>query len=341
MLLVRRKVLPEFDSFHKHDKLAQKLFPSIDRCLALRQARRTLVQERTATQNLIRMHLDHVFREFQGKSVWENGKRKHIQPFSTLFGKAPRYLMRYYPHPSDILKLGESGLRKLSIRENLKLRDQTIQILLTFAKASISKPKTSVLADELLLNQSLDRLELLDEQIKYLERKVEDLFIETEGVVLLTVPGIGVVTGAEFYAEMGDISDFDHAGQLIKLAGTNPIVKQSGGRKPSYYGISKQGRRTFRNITYQVGKSLAINNPEMKKRYLELKERGKHPRQAYVALGNRMIRLAFAMIRNQTLYQTSREDYVLLNELKKKLHKHSVKRFYDRYTLLSTICPSA
>ncbi|WP_246092793.1 IS110 family transposase [Terrilactibacillus laevilacticus] len=129
----------------------------------LTRARRTLVQERTATQNLIRMHLDHVFREFQGKSVWENGKRKHIQPFSTLFGKAPRYLMRHYPHPSDILKLGESGLRKLSIRENLKLRDQAIQILLTFAKASITKSKTSVLADELLLNQSLDRLELLDE----------------------------------------------------------------------------------------------------------------------------------------------------------------------------------
>jgi hypothetical protein len=32
------------------------------------------------------------------------------------------------------------------------------------------------------------------------------------------------------YAEMGDISDFEHAGQLIKLAGTNPIVKQSGGK---------------------------------------------------------------------------------------------------------------
>ena len=61
------------------------------------------------------------------------------------------------------------------------------------------------------------------------------------------------MTGAELYAEMGDISDFDHAGQLIKMAGTNPIVKQSGGKKPSYYVyFSKQGRRTFRNIAYQI-----------------------------------------------------------------------------------------
>jgi transposase len=127
-----------------------------------------------------------------------------------------------------------------------------------------------------------------------------------------------VVTGAELYAEMGDISDFDHAGQLIKLAGTNPIVKQMGGKRPSYYCISKQGRRTFRNITYQVGKSLAMNNPEMKQRYYALKERRKLPKQAYISLGKRMIRLAYSMIKNQTLYRTDEENYVLVNELTKK-----------------------
>jgi transposase len=53
----------------------------------------------------------------------------------------------------------------------------------------------------------------------------------------------------------------------------------------------------------------------MKQKYLALKERGKHPRQAYVALGNRMIRLAFSMIRHQKLYCTDQETYVLLDEI--------------------------
>ena len=48
----------------------------------LTRARRELVGERTSTENLIRVHLDHIFREFQGKSIWEDGKRKHVQPFS-------------------------------------------------------------------------------------------------------------------------------------------------------------------------------------------------------------------------------------------------------------------
>lgn len=186
-------------------------------------------------------------------------------------------------------------------------------------------------AEIFLLTQKLDQLDLLDQQILVLKRKMEDLFIQSEGAVLLTVPGISVITGAELYAEMGDISDFDHAGQFIKMAGTNPIVKQSGGRKPSYYGISKQGRRTFRDITYQVGRSLAQKNPAMNKHYLALKERGKHTNQAYIALGNRMIRLAFAMIRKQSLYETEHESYALYEELKKKLRMPNVKQFYDRY----------
>lgn len=297
----------------------------------LTRARRELVKERSAKMNLIRSYVDRIFLEFQGKSIWTDGKRKHSKPFSVLFGKAPRYLMRHSLHPKDILSLGEDGLRELSVRENLKLRDISIQLLLEFAEHSMSQPKEFLEEEQFLLNQKLDQLDLLDSHIKELEKKIEDLFVETEGAVILSVQGIGVVTGAELYAEMGDTSDFDRAGQLIKMAGTNPVVKQSGGRNPSYYAVSKQGRRTFRNIVYQVGKALAHNNPEMHRKYVALIERGKHTRQAYVALGNRMIRLAFSMIRHQTLYRTDQENYVLFNELSKKVHRANVKRFYENF----------
>ena len=169
----------------------------------LTRARRELVNERTSTENLIRVHMDHIFREFQGKSVWKDGKRKHVQPFSKLFGKAPRYMMRNHPHPSDILKLGEKGLREVSIRENLKLRDQSIHILLEFAKESISLPKENLEADIFLLTQKLDRLDLWDKQIQLLEKKIEDLFVQTEGAIILSVPGIGVVRVLNYTLKWG------------------------------------------------------------------------------------------------------------------------------------------
>lgn len=119
------------------------------------------------------------------------------------------------------------------------------------------------------------------------------------------------------------------------MAGTNPIVKQSGGKKPSYYAISKQGRRSFRNITYQVGRALSANSPEMEQRYLALKDRGKMPSQAFIALGNRMIRLAFSRIKHQILYRAYYPDYVLLDQINKKLHAVNAKQFYENLS-----CPT-
>lgn len=297
----------------------------------LTRARRTLVQEKTSIQNQIRTYADYIFREFQGKSVWVNGKRKDVKPLSDLFGKASRYIMRNCLHPSDILELGKDGLRKLSVQENLKLRDEAIECLIDFARNSISQPKECVQSEQFLLNLRLDQLSLLEKQIKELEKRIEDIYVRTEGAVILSVPGIGLVSGAEFCAEMGDISDFNHGGQLIKMAGTNPIVKQSGDRSPSHYQVSKEGRKPFRNIVYQVGRTLAHNNPEMNRKYQSLLERGKAPRQAYIALGNRMIRLAFSMIKNQTLYRTEHEDYSLLNQISKKLRKANAIYFYEKF----------
>ena len=69
----------------------------------------------------------------------------------------------------------------------------------------------------------------------------------------------------------------------------------------------------------------------MKQRYEAMKARGKHHRQAYIALGNRMIRLAFSMIRYQTLYRTEQENYTLHDQLCKKLYSRNVKYFYEKF----------
>ena len=306
---------------------------SVSHLQKLTRARRELVETQSALENHIRVHIDHVFREYQGKTGWIEGKQVKQKPFYNLFSKASRYLMRHHLHPSDLLKLGEQGLRELSLQKKLRLRNQTIQVLIELARQSISQPKEQVESEQFLLNLKLDQWELIHNQIKKLEKKIEDLFLETDGAIILSVPGVGVVNGAELYAEMGDISDFEHAGQLIKMAGTNPIVKQSGDRKPTYYAVSKQGRKSFRNAVYQIGRSLSVNNPDMKKKYNDLKERGKHAKQAYIALGNRMIRLAFSMIRHQTLYRTDHSNDVLLSQITRKLRPENRELFYEKFVL--------
>ena len=298
----------------------------------LTRARRTLVNAQTRTINHLRMYMDHIFREFQGKNVKVNGENKVIKILDQFDSKTSLFLMRHHPHPSDILTLGRTGLRKISIENNLKLRDSAIDRILDYAEASISKPKSMLESELILLQLKLDEYELIHGQIKQLDEVIEGKLLETDGGILLSIPGLGTCTAAELTAEIGNVHDFSHAGQLIKMAGTNPIVRQSGGKRANHYRISKQGRAAFRNVVYQVGKNVSNQNPEMKGRYLAMKDKGKKPGEAYIALGNRILRIAFAMIKDQQLYKSSQPDYRIEKVIAAKLRNvKKQKIFYLRY----------
>ena len=189
--------------------------------------------------------------------------------------------------------------------------------------------QSSCLNSELILLQlKLDEYELIRGQIKQLEEIIEEKLLETDGGILLSVPGLGITTAAELTAEIGNVHDFSHAGQLIKMAGTNPIVRQSGGKRAQHYRISKQGRAAFRNVVYQVGKNVSNQNPDMKIRYLAMKDKGKKPGQAYIALGNRILRIAFAMIKDQKLYKSSQPDYCLEKVIAGKLRNTAKQELF-------------
>ncbi|MFD1927980.1 IS110 family transposase [Sporosarcina siberiensis] len=300
----------------------------------LTRFRRNMVGNRTRLNNQRLMLMDHIFREFQGKSVWVKGKRIHRKPFSTLDSKSVFYLMRHHPHPEDILHLGEDGLYELSKTENLKLRKSAIDCLIEFAKESASKPKEYLEAELYQLEMTLDSMELISDQLKMLEMKIEELLLQTDGARLLSIPGIGLVMAAELRAEMGALESFTHAGQLIKMAGTNPIVKQSGGHQATHGGISKQGRQQFRNAVYLVGQVCSAMNPELRKHYLALKDKGKKTRQAYIAIGNRVLRMAFAILRDNNFYRSPDPAYSLKSQIERKLTtKKARQQFYTQYVI--------
>ncbi len=300
----------------------------------LTRARRALVDNQTRIINHLRMYMDHIFREFQGKNVRIDGENKVIKILDQFVSKTSLFLMRNHPHPSDILTLGQVGLRRISIENNLKLRDDAIERLLDYAENSISKPKFMLDSELILLQLKLDEYELIRGQIKQLEEIIEEKLLETDGGILLSVPGLGITTAAELTAEIGNVHDFSHAGQLIKMAGTNPIVRQSGGKRAQHYRISKQGRAAFRNVVYQVGKNVSNQNPDMKIRYLAMKDKGKKPGQAYIALGNRILRIAFAMIKDQKLYKSSQPDYCLEKVIAGKLRNTAKQELFIQRFLI-------
>lgn len=215
-----------------HGETSRKKEEDFENLKTLTRARRRMVDDQTRCVNHIRLYMDHIFREFQGKNMRIDGKNQLVKIFEEITSKSALFLMRHYPHPSDVLSLGHAGLRKLSIENNLKMRDSTIERLLTYARESISKPKEALATELLLLRLKLDEFELIHRQIAELEEVIEELLLKTDGGILLSIPGVATTLAAELTAEMGNLENFHSADQLIKMAGTNPVVKQSGGKKP-------------------------------------------------------------------------------------------------------------
>ncbi|AST90630.1 IS110 family transposase [Sutcliffiella cohnii] len=285
----------------------------------LTRARRNEVNKRSRIKVEIRAIHDHIWREYQGYSVLVDGKVKTKNIFSDFWGKASLHLLVNFPHASQLLELGELGLRKLSKEYNLKLRNTTIEKLLFAASESVSKPIEELSSELFILKQKLKDYQWHTENIKAYEQEIERIFIDTDGLLLLTVPGIGLVTAAEVYCEMGDLSHYTSASQLIKKAGTNPTIKQSGPEKGYYGQISKQGNANLRRAVFNAGKTLSTHNEALRPFYKRLKENGKKTRQAYIAMGNKFLKIAFAMLKNQQPFQWNNPTYNYKEEVIKKL----------------------
>lgn len=170
-----------------------------------------------------------------------------------------------------------------------------------------------------LLKQKLKDYEYHTRNIEMYEKEIERLFIGTNGILLLTIPGIGLVTAAEIFCEIGDLSYFTNASQLIKKAGTNPIIKQLGPGSGYAGRISKQGNANLRRAVYNAGKSLTVHNEVLKPFANRLRDKGKKARSIYIAMGNKFIKIAFAMLTKGEPFKWDNPEYNYKEEVFKKL----------------------
>ncbi|WP_394235939.1 IS110 family transposase [Niallia oryzisoli] len=308
------------------NKLPEGLYRKL---MTLTRARRNEVRKRALLRVQIRTLMDHIWRDFQGYIEVENNKPKKKLIFSDFWGRSSLFFLEFYPHPSDVLELGIEKLSTIIKENKLRVRASTIHTLYQVAQTSIVKEKEEVSAELLILSMAIQDLKRLSENIKTLEKEIETALLQTDGRLLLTVPGIGVITAAEFYSELGDISNYENAGQLIKKAGTNPIIIQSGGTSGFYGKISKQGNKNLRFMVYTVGKCLAQHNKDLRPYYLKLKERGKHARKAYIALGNKFIRIAFSMLTHKKPFESKQNGYSIFEEIKKKLNFTKINTYLN------------
>jgi len=280
-------------------KLPDEIYEKLQ---AITRAYRNEVEQLANIKAKIRQLMYMIWPGFQGSF---NGKPATFDKiFSDFWGKTPVMLMENYPHPQQVLHLGKEGLQEFSRQHNLKMRTTTIEKLLEAARLATSRSPEALDVYTLQISMKLQQLKQQEQIILALKHKVEEFFVQTPGILLLSVPEIGVVTAATLTAEIGPIERYSSAGQIIKRAGTDSLISQSGGHEAKYRKISKQGNSHLRSAVYMAGFSLATGrtNPYFREYAKRLQDAGKKKRQIFIATGNKFLRIAFAMLRNRTVF---------------------------------------
>lgn len=119
--------------------------------------------------------------------------------------------------------------------------------------------------------------------------------------ILKSVPGIDEIWACIIAAEVGDFSRFPNADALEFWAGMTADLKESAGRTQSGK-ITKAGSPTLRWAICKAAVTLCRSDARQEAIRQRLIRRIGKPK-ANVAMGRRLLRILFAMVRDGTLYQ--------------------------------------
>jgi transposase len=122
--------------------------------------------------------------------------------------------------------------------------------------------------------------------------------------ILRSLPGVGRVVAATVLAEASwALAERDYHA-LRAHAGIAPITKQSGKRRVVLMRYACNVR--LRNALYHWARVAAICDPPSKTYYAALRGRGHSYARALRALGDRLLRVLIAMLKNDSLYDASK-----------------------------------
>ena len=221
--------------------------------------------------------------------------------FSNIYGVTSKELLSKYPLPEDMLSipaeelgnlLYECSKGRLGINKAEEIQSRARETFgIKFAKRSFS----------FQIKQIISQISFLEEQLKEIEIEISCL-LEDICPVITTITGIGSVLGASIVSEIGNISRFERANQLVAYAGLDTRIKQSGDFSATNTKLSKRGSPYLRRSIWLAATVAAFKDPALSIYYQGLRARGKAHGTAIGAVARKLTNIIFAVLRDQKPY---------------------------------------
>ena len=246
----------------------------------LTRYRHQLTKELNQKKNRLQKQIDIVFPEFNTL-------------FNNQYTITYMNILRKY---SDAYTLAHTDIR--SLRKCFKYASFTAEELKELASKSVGVRNESV---SFLIKMLIQSIDLINSQIEELDKKIEGLAITQESSIT-SIPGIGIISGTSILAELGDISKYENPGKIIKFAGVNPYISESGEFAADKTAITKKGSKHLRITLYQVILPVIRHNQVFKDYYHHKRNQGKGHLCALGHCIRKLIRLIYKLETTHTKF---------------------------------------
>lgn len=170
------------------------------------------------------------------------------------------------------------------------------------------------LANDKVVSVNQDLLGVYEQKIEEIKAEMLDLDQDHFDQMLAhitSIKGVGQITATAIIVATNGLKTFSSPNQLTKFVGVCPTEKQSGKSVRGRGSIPRKGNRRLRSLLYNCAKSAKRYNPICKELYERLRSVGKCHKVAMVAVMRKLLRLIFAVVKNQTNFELNYQPAVV------------------------------
>jgi transposase len=281
--------------------IEQPADPVSVRLQLLARYRRDLVEKTSALRCQIHEHLQAIMPGYA--RCFDDIYECHI----------PLVIAKSLGSAAEILRVGLSGLTQAIRQAGIRPHRPTVEKILAWARTAAAAAAEASIHHRIMREIDDDRVAKL-RAVKGVEGELAELLVQTPYVLLLSIPGINVVSAANFAGEMGPIQFYTKARAITGRAGLFPSRYQSDEVDRPDGKLVRCANRRLRNAIMMIADNLIECNDHFRVLATQWQLEGKDPRAIRVRVAGRFCRIAYQMVAGRTTYRhpsCQQRDYVL------------------------------
>ena len=236
-------------------------------------------------------------------------------------------LWELVPTPARAAKVRKAAVSRLLKRHRIRRVDAN-DVLSTLRQKPLMVAPGTTDAVTARISALVERIRVVNKQLKQATRRLDELCRrlststevgDSEGQceqhdveILRSLPGVGQVVLAVLLAEAHRALEARDYHALRTLCGVAPVTRRSS--KRTAIVMRKACNLRLRDAVYHLSRTAAQSDPKSKAKYAALRAKGHSHGRALRTVGDRLLMVMCAMLREQTSYDATRQQVALMAE---------------------------